>query len=313
MDTVVLGRTGLTVSVAGLGCGGNSRLGQNQGASVDDSVRIVREALELGVTYLDTAQQYGTEDIVARALAGRRTDAVISTKVGVRTRGGPRLDGPGLRRAIEESLLRLRTDNIDVFHLHGVTPADYPYSVSELVPELLAMRDRGAIGHLALSEAFGRDPGHEMLQQAVADDCWDVAMVGFNMLNPSARRRVFPSAVAADLGIEVMFAVRNVFSQPETLRATIADAVSQGLVDGEAIDLDDPLGFLVHGCGASSVIEAAYRFARHEPGCHVVLTGTGNLEHLRSNIRSINLPPLPAEDLARLESLFGSLSHLTGN
>jgi L-galactose dehydrogenase len=132
-------------------------------------------------------------------------------------------------------------------------------------------------------------------------------------LNPSARLSVFPGTSAAGVAVEVMFAVRSIFSQPALLRETIADAVAQGLVDSDALDRDDPLGFLVHEGGAASVVEAAYRFARHEPGCQVILTGTGKIEHLRSNIRSINLPPLPDEDLARLESLFGHLAIFTGN
>jgi aryl-alcohol dehydrogenase-like predicted oxidoreductase len=61
------------------------------------------------------------------------------------------------------------------------------------------------------------------------------------------------------------------------------------------------------------VVEAAYRFARHEPGCQVVLTGTGNPTHLDENIASINGPPLLLEDTARLEQLFGHLDHLSGN
>ena len=72
---------------------------------------------------------------------------------------------------------------------------------------------------------------------------------------------------------------------------------------------DDPLGFLVHPGGASSVIDAAYRYVRHEPGVDVVLFGTGDQTHLRSNIESILKPPLPEADRAKLAELF---SHLRG-
>jgi aryl-alcohol dehydrogenase-like predicted oxidoreductase len=61
------------------------------------------------------------------------------------------------------------------------------------------------------------------------------------------------------------------------------------------------------------VVEAAYRFARHEPGCHVVLTGTGNPVHLAQNVASITGPPLRAQDLERLGEYFGQLDHLSAN
>ena len=100
MDTVVFGRTGLDVSVVGLGCGGHSRLGQSYGASVDDSVRLVRRALDLGITYVDTAHAYGTEEIVGEGVRGRRDEVVISTKVSPRNREGTLLDAEALRAAV---------------------------------------------------------------------------------------------------------------------------------------------------------------------------------------------------------------------
>src|SRR3979411_127950 len=81
MEYRPLGKTGLTVSVAGLGCGGNSRLGLGRGASFDDCVAVVRTAVDLGVNFLDTAEAYGTEEIVgAAARSYDRDRLVISTK-----------------------------------------------------------------------------------------------------------------------------------------------------------------------------------------------------------------------------------------
>ncbi len=71
MDYTTLGRTGLRVSVAGLGCGGNSRLGKADGRSFAESVAVVRRALDLGVNFLDTAAAYGTEEIVGDAISQR--------------------------------------------------------------------------------------------------------------------------------------------------------------------------------------------------------------------------------------------------
>ena len=81
MEITELGSTGLKVSVAGLGCGGNSRVGLGRGASIDECVDIVRTAIDLGVNFLDTAENYGTEEIVGEAAKKyQREDLVISTK-----------------------------------------------------------------------------------------------------------------------------------------------------------------------------------------------------------------------------------------
>jgi aryl-alcohol dehydrogenase-like predicted oxidoreductase len=65
--------------------------------------------------------------------------------------------------------------------------------------------------------------------------------------------------------------------------------------------------------GASSVVEAAYRFCRHEPGADVILTGTGNVAHLEENLHALQAPPLPAGVLARLEALFGKVDFISAN
>src|SRR5436190_18543861 len=293
METVVLGRTGVEVSVAGLGCGGHSRLGQSYGASVDESVALVRHALDLGINYIDTAHAYATEQIVGEAIGRKRDEVVISTKVSPRASDGVLLDAAGLREAVHASLGKLKTDWVDVFHLHGVGHEEYDYCVAELVPELERLRDEGQIRFLALSERFASDPGHTMAQRAARDDCWDVMMVGFNLLNQSARDRVFTVTREKGIAIEVMFAVRRVLSRRDELARVARALVDDGHVGADELDPDDPLGFLVHEGGAASVVEAAYRYVRHEPGCQVVLTGTGSAEHLEQNVRSINLPALP--------------------
>ncbi len=79
------------------------------------------------------------------------------------------------------------------------------------------------------------------------------------------------------------------------------------------MDLSDPLGFLLKETDAATLPEAAYRFCRHEPGIDVVLTGTGNPEHLKENVAAILKPALPRAALDKLEKLFGGLDCLTGN
>jgi aryl-alcohol dehydrogenase-like predicted oxidoreductase len=238
---------------------------------------------------------------------------VISTKSNPRRDGGSPLRAHELREAVHASLHELLTDVIDVFHLHGVIASEYDHCVTELVPELRRLQDRGSIRFVAVSELFADDPSHAMLRRAVRDDCWDVMMLGFNPLNQSARDSVLPHTTQRDIGVEVMFAVRRAFSNPDQLARVVAELVEQGRIDRDAVDVDDPLGFLVRDGGASSVVDAAYRYARHEPGCHVVLTGTGSAPHLQANVRSIDSGPLPDDHLATLRTLFGHLDHLSAN
>lgn len=305
MDTTQLGRTGLTVSVAGLGCGGSSRVGLSHGATTSESVALVRRALDLGVTFVDTAEAYGTEAIVGEAVAPLRETVVLSTKCRLR-RQGRLLTPEEVVASLEASLRQLRTDYVDVFHLHAVAPADYEHALS-IAPRLLAEKAKGKIRHLGITETSPNDHGHTMLQRALADGPWEVAMFAFHMMNHNARRFVFPVTCERGIGTLIMFAVRRIFSDPAYLDETLRRLAADGRIPAALVSERPRLGFLVHPGGASSVVDAAYRFARHEPGSDVVLFGTGDPAHLEANIASINAPPLPEADRAELARLFAGL------
>lgn len=312
MDYTQLGATGLRVSVMGLGAGGHSRLGMARGATKEQAAALVRRALDLGANLIDTAKAYRTEEAVGIGIAGRDRDAlVISTKVAPRQ--GDRLLTPGelLERA-EGCLRRLGIDHVEVLNLHGVSPDDYPYAREALVPALLRLRDQGKIRCLGITEEFIADPGHRMLSLALRDDCWQVMMVGFNLLNPSARERVLPRTLARGIGVLCMFAVRTALSRPEALAPTLEALRQRGQLGESALEAEEPLGFLTDGGAAASLVEAALRFCRHEPGVDAVLSGTGSIEHLERNARAILGPPLPEAALARLARAFGRSDSVSG-
>jgi len=301
MQYTTLGKTGLKVSVAGLGCGGNSRIGLGTGLSEAQSVALVREALDLGVNFLDTANAYGTEGVVGKAIKGRRRDSVvISTKSHASS-------ATTVLANLDNSLRQLATDYVDIFHLHGLGPAAYDGAMRDIVPALLREKEKGKLHHLAVSETGPRDPEHTMLTRAVEQPCWEVFMLGFSMMHQNARERLLPRTRERGVGTLCMFAVRNIFSKPQVLKKTFVALSAEGKVPAELAGADTPLSFLLHQGGAESVVDAAYRFARHQPGIDVVLFGTGNVAHLRSNIASILRPPLPAADVAKIHQLFGGL------
>jgi aryl-alcohol dehydrogenase-like predicted oxidoreductase len=309
MEYVTLGRTGLRVSVAGLGCGGFSQLGLAQGKSEADAITIIRLAHELGVNLFDTAATYGTEPVLGKAIKSmRREDIVICTKAPF-SFSNPHSTPEGIVASLDKSLRQLDTEYIDVYQLHGVPPTAYDHALNALAPVLLREKEKGKFRHLGISETAPHDLEHQVLHRAAQDGVWDVVMVGFHMMHQNARDRVFPLTRANRVGTLLMFAVRNIFSRPDRLRATLRDLATAGEIPGWLTETSDPLSFLIHEGGASTVPDAAYRFARHEPGVDVVLFGTGDPEHLRTNITSILKPPLPEDDRRQLGALFG---HLVG-
>ena len=317
MERVALGRTGLEVSVAGLGAGGHSRLGQSYGSSFQQSVDVVKAALDLGINFLDTAAVYRTEEIVGAAVKGRRDNVVISTKVQIIKPGSPAL-GQDFKSAEDfyndanDCLAKLGIDEVDILHLHGVMPDQYAHCVNELLPALEKLRDQGKVRFFGLTERFIYDTRHEMLQSALRDNHWDVVMTGLNIINHSAIDRVLKPAQEKNVGTLIMFAVRRALSSDEGRAEIIEQLANEGLIDrsefGEA-----PFDFLMEEGGAASVVDGAYRYCRHTDGAHVILTGTGKINHLQENVASISAPPLRAAAQEKISALFGGIDSVSCN
>src|SRR3954464_5960536 len=150
---------GLDVSRIGLGAMTMAGTYTSEGGLDDaESIRTIHRALELGVTHIDTAEIYGpflSEDIVGRAIAGRRADVVTATKFGLVSHAG---GGPGVvdssaanvKSAVEGSLKRLGTDHIDLYYQHRVDRGTPIEETAQAVADLIA---EGKVRHFGLSEA----------------------------------------------------------------------------------------------------------------------------------------------------------------
>jgi aryl-alcohol dehydrogenase-like predicted oxidoreductase len=153
-----LGSQGLTVSALGLGCMGMSQsYGSPEERDERESIATIHRALELGCTFLDTAEVYGpftNEELVGRALKGRRNQAVIATKFGFKIEGGHivGLDSrtSHIREVVEASLRRLGTDYIDLLYQHRVDPT---VPIEDVVGTMSDLVHQGKVRYLGLSEA----------------------------------------------------------------------------------------------------------------------------------------------------------------
>ncbi len=312
MEYTTLGRTGLKVSVAGLGAGGFSRLGLKAGKSEDESAKLIHQAVDLGINFIDTAPAYGTEGVVGKALKSLpRQSVVVATKAFVH-RGGEWWTPETVVASLDNSLRLMGTDYVDVFNLHGVYAHEYKHAIENIVPALQQQTTKGKIRHIGITENPIEDHTNEMLKLAERDSVWEVYMVGFHMMHQGARKNVFPHTRAKGIGTLLMFAVRSMFADPPRIAREMKELAAKGLVDKSLGESNDPLGFLIHEGGAANITEAAYRYARHEPGVDVVLFGTGDAGHLKSNVASLLRPPLPEADRQKLAKLFGHLTSGTG-
>jgi aryl-alcohol dehydrogenase-like predicted oxidoreductase len=268
-----LGRTGLDGSVVGLGGGplGDARL------SDGDAERLVRTAIDLGVTLIDTAPSYGqSEPRVGRAIAPVRDRVTLVTKGGYGVPGEADWTPGCVARGVDAACDRMGVDRIDVFLLHSC-PLDR-LAAGDLIAPLVAARASGRV------RAIGYSGDGDALSWAVRAGAFDVVECSVSVFDQRALARDVPEAHARGLGVLAKRAMGNA-------AWTCADAPP------DRADVAEyrrrMLAMRARGVPAGlSWEELAVRFAAHAPGVSCALVGTARADHLRDALVHASRGPL---------------------
>jgi len=275
MQYRILGKTGLKVSLLGMGCMRLPFIGNdgNNGVDVPAAIELIQYAANNGINYFDTAFGYHggeSESILGEALEHKRKDVVYVTKQPF----WEMHDNATIRRNLENTLKKLRTDYIDCYLLHRIMPPSWgAIQQREIFRELDNFKREGLIKHIG----FSYHGDFETFKDVVAKYPWEVAKVQHNMLD--INREVTPAGVELagklGLGVAIMEPLRGggLAHAPRSVQAVYESAC---LTMGNCT-ADSP-------CKKRTPAEWAFRYLVNMPEISVIVSGMSNMEQLKQNI-----------------------------
>ena len=323
MQLRVFGRTGMRLSVLGFGCGAVGGLMVRGDA--DDQERTVARAIAAGVNYFDTAVLYGNGDSernLGRILQNLKpANVVVGTKVRLLAGEIGRIDG-AIRTSLEGSLARLRLDRVDILHLHnpitaqGGGPAlSVRQVLDDVVPAFERLRAQGKIRFLGITALGDTAALHQVIDARV----FDSAQIVYNMLNPSAAcelpasypaqdyGRLFDATTVAGVGVVGIRVLAGGALSGSAARHPIAGPAPEPIGSAMSYDADIDrarrLMPLVEEGFATSLTEAATRFALSHPAMGSILVGMATPQQFEDALAAAEKGPLPQAALDRLSVL----------
>jgi aryl-alcohol dehydrogenase-like predicted oxidoreductase len=276
------GATGLRFSALGFGAGaiGGGDL------SDDDAGRLLNEVVDLGVTLIDTARSYGqSEERIGRHLAHRRRDLVLSTKGGYGVDGVPDWTYDAVARGIDDALRRLRTDVIDVFHLHSCDRETLARG-----DVVRALEDARSAGKIRVAAYSGEN---DALDHAV-DAAFGAIQCSVSLADQRSLAGAVARAEARGIGVIAKRPIANAaWRFAERPRGDYAEVYWERL---RVMELAPPDGM--------PWAELALRFSAFAPGVGAVIVGSARAAHVRDNAGVLAKGPLPAALEARVRRAF---------
>lgn len=303
MKTRNLGNSGLQVSALGMGCM-NLSFGTGQAANTSDGIKTIREGFEKGITFFDTAEAYGpltNELLVGEALEPFRKDVIIATKFGMISDTGINSQPEHIRKVVEESLKRLRTDYIDLYYQHRVDPAVAIEDVAGTLKELI---QEGKIRHYGLSEA-----GADSIRRAHAIHPIAAVQNQYSIWTREPEQKVLP--VCEELGIGFVpwgplgtgFLAGNITADTKFDAATDLRANFPRFTP-DAIKANMPLVEMLRdiaGRKNANPVQIALAWLLAQKPWIVPIPGMDKIEYINDNIKSVELE-LTSEDLKEIDS-----------
>ncbi|HVA60570.1 MAG TPA: aldo/keto reductase [Mycobacteriales bacterium] len=303
-----LGSSGLTVSVSGLGC---NNFGRRLG--LEDTRSVVHAALDAGVTLFDTADIYGeSEALLGEVLAERRDEIVLATKFGMSMGGriAPEHEARGsrryIRRAVESSLRRLRTDYIDLYQMHQPDPRT---PIAETLAALDELVTEGKVRYLGSSNFAGwQIADAEWIARTRGSTRFVSAQNEYSLLERAVEVEVVPACRAHGVGLLPFFPLAGGLLTGKYRRGAPAPAGTRlhGRVEGigEAkFDIVEALEKYAESSGRS-LLELAIGGLAAQPAVASVIAGATTPEQVRANVAAAEWEPTPPE-LAELDAIAG--------
>lgn len=303
-----LGRSGLTVSVVGVGC--NAFGARIDAAGVDD---VVRAALDSGVTLFDTSDSYGhgaSEQLLGKALGGHRDDVIIATKFGSDLQGangadwGVRGSRRYIRRAVEASLARLDTDWIDLYQMHWPDPHT---PMEETLAALHELVTEGKVRYIGCSNLTAwQVVDADWIARTSGSSAFVTAQNKYSLYDRAADRELVPALDHLGLSLLPYFPLEFGLLTGKYHRGKAAPEGSrlasqqQRLTDAD-FDRIDAIGDYAAGRGVS-MLDVAVGGLAALPRVGSVIAGATSGEQVRSNARAADWEPGP-DDLAALDDL----------